>query len=133
MKKILSLMIVAGAVLAGCSDSFLDSDNLTKKDNTVFPKNTTDAEQLLTSVYTPLLGDIEYPFCTAFMQAELMSDERLGAGGTDDREAQAVAAFMKVQENQYAGNSSTRAYTVQTSSLRPSLISSGTARLRRTE
>ncbi len=102
MKKILSLMIVAGAVLAGCSDSFLDSDNLTKKDNTVFPKNTTDAEQLLTSVYTPLLGDIEYPFCTAFMQAELMSDERLGAGGTDDREAQAVAAFMKVQENQYA-------------------------------
>lgn len=101
MKKFI-FTILSAAMLTGCSESFLDTENLTKKDNTVFPANTNDAEQLLTSVYTPLLGDIEYPFCNAFMQAELMSDERLGAGGTDDREAQAVAAFMKVQENQYA-------------------------------
>lgn len=101
MKKILTLLL-STAMLSACSDSFLDTENLTKKDNTVFPSTTVDAEQLLTSVYTPLLGDIEYPFCTAFMQAELMSDERLGAGGTDDREAQSVAAFMKVNDNQYA-------------------------------
>ena len=52
MKKIWIFSIVA-LFFAGC-EGFLDSENLTKKDNSNFPKNSGDAETALTGVYALL-------------------------------------------------------------------------------
>lgn len=101
MKKIL-LSIVSVCLMAGCSESFLDTDNLIKKDSSNFPVSTEDAEQILTGLYRPAMGNSDVPYANSFFVAEMMSDERFGGGGSDDRDAQAVAAFMKTNENMYS-------------------------------
>ena len=83
MKKIL-LCITSVCLMTSCSESFLDTDNLTKKDSSIFPKSTADANQVLTAMYRPIMGDANSPQSSSFFIAELMSDDRFGAGGTDD-------------------------------------------------
>ncbi len=100
MKKIF-IYIAAVCLLASCSD-FLDTENLTKKDSSMFPTKTTDAEEVLTSVYRPILGDANLERSSSFLVSELMSDDRFGAGGTDDHAVQAIASFKKIDENMYA-------------------------------
>jgi len=99
MKKILSLILLA-CFAVSCSD-FLDTENLTKKDSQSFPKKPSDAEQVLTSVYHELLVR-DQPLQSIFMVSEVMSDDRFGAGGSDDRMMQACARYMKNSENMYA-------------------------------
>ncbi len=101
MKKIL-LYTAALMALTGCSDSFLDTENLTQKDSSNFPVTNADAEQISTAMYRPMIADPNNPYSSSFLVAELMSDERFGAGGTDDKEGQSVAAFKKLSENQYS-------------------------------
>ncbi|WP_091819713.1 RagB/SusD family nutrient uptake outer membrane protein [Prevotella sp. kh1p2] len=101
MKKIFCL-IACFCIFASCSDSFLDTENLTKKDSGVFPKKTEDAEQILTAMYRPAMGDPNSPQSSTLLIAELMSDDRFGGGGTDDHDIQAIAAFKKTSENMYA-------------------------------
>lgn len=101
MKKIL-LCIASVCLMASCSESFLDTDNLTKKDSSVFPSSTEDANQVLTAMYRPVMGDANAPQSSSFLVAELMSDDRFGAGGTDDHDMHAIASFKKNSENMYA-------------------------------
>lgn len=101
MKKIL-LCIASVCLMTSCSESFLDTDNLTKKDSSIFPKSTADANQVLTAMYRPIMGDANSPQSSSFFIAELMSDDRFGAGGTDDHDVQAIASFKKTSENMYA-------------------------------
>ncbi len=101
MKKIL-LCIASVCLMTSCSESFLDTDNLTKKDSSIFPKSTADANQVLTAMYRPIMGDANSPQSSSFFIAELMSDDRFGGGGTDDRDVQAIASFKKTSENMYA-------------------------------
>ncbi|HEY9543984.1 RagB/SusD family nutrient uptake outer membrane protein [Prevotella sp.] len=101
MKKIF-LLISMIAVLGSCSDSFLDTQNLTKKDSGIFPVSTSDAEEVLTAMYRPIMGNANMPQSSSFLTAELMSDDRLAGGGTDDHDMQAIASFTKTSENMYA-------------------------------
>ena len=79
MKKILYFII--GAMLLTSCEDFLDSSNKTKKDSSNFPQTEADVSQLLTGVYS-ILGRPE-PLGSLFFVSELMSDDRLGGGGTD--------------------------------------------------
>ena len=90
IKKILC-GVAAAMMLAGCSESFLDTDNLTDKDSSNFPANVSDANEILTGIYRPSMGDSDNPQNNPLFVSELMSDERLGAAGKDDAMAQSIA------------------------------------------
>lgn len=102
IKKILC-GVAAAMMLAGCSESFLDTDNLTDKDSSNFPANVSDANEILTGIYRPSMGDSDTPQNNPLFVSELMSDERLGAAGKDDAMAQSIANYMKVNDNMYSG------------------------------
>ena len=89
MKKILYFII--GAMLLTSCEDFLDSSNKTKKDSSNFPQTEADVSQLLTGVYS-ILGRPE-PLGSLFFVSELMSDDRLGGGGTDDKSCKAIDQF----------------------------------------
>ena len=99
MKKIILSLAIIG--LFGCGESFLDTENLTKKDNSNFPLTPLDASQSLTGIYSAMAA-IDKANCL-FMAAEVMSDDRFGGGGTDDRFIQAVSSFKKVSEDMFSG------------------------------
>ena len=86
----------------GC-EGFLDTENLTKKDNSNFPKTSGDAETALTGIYALLRemtpGEDGQGF---FLTAELLSDDRFGGGGPDDRRMHAVDRLKKVDENMFS-------------------------------
>lgn len=102
MKKIWIFTAIIALLFSGCED-FLDTENLTKKDNSNFPKNAADAETALTGVYALLRemtpGEDGQSF---FMTAELLSDDRFGGGGPDDRRMHAVDRLKKVDDNMFA-------------------------------
>ncbi|MBD5315821.1 MAG: RagB/SusD family nutrient uptake outer membrane protein [Bacteroides sp.] len=102
LNKIISSLAIA-ALLTGCSESFLDTDNLTSKDSSNFPANITDAEEIVTGIYRPVMGDADNPANNVMFVAELMSDERFGGGGKDDGAVQSVAYYKKMSDNQYSG------------------------------
>lgn len=102
MKKIFC-GLTAALMLTGCSESFLDTDNLTSKDSSNFPANVNDAEEILAGLYRPVMGDCDAPQNNVMFIAELMSDERLGGAGKDDAIAQSVANYKKTNDNMYSG------------------------------
>lgn len=95
--------ITAAFMLTGCAESFLDTDNLTGKDESIFPKSVSDMEEIIVSIYRPVMGDSDAPQNNPLFVAELMSDERLGAAGKDDALAQSIANYKKTNDNMYAG------------------------------
>lgn len=95
--------LTAAAMLCGCAESFLDTDNLTSKDSSNFPRTVSDANEILTGMYRPLMGDCDAPQNNPLFVAELMSDERLGAAGKDDALAQSIANYGKTNDNLYSG------------------------------
>lgn len=101
MKKIWIYLSMA-LMLSGC-ENFLDTENLTKKDNSNFPQTEADANAALTGVYAILRemtpGEDGQSF---FMTAELLSDDRLGGGGPDDKRSHAVDRLKKVDEDMFA-------------------------------
>ncbi|MCC8172275.1 MAG: RagB/SusD family nutrient uptake outer membrane protein [Parabacteroides sp.] len=101
MKKIWFYAIMA-LLFTGCED-FLDTENLTKKDNSNFPESAADAETALTGIYALLRemtpGEDGQSF---FLTAELLSDDRFGGGGPDDRRMHAVDRLKKVDDNMFA-------------------------------
>lgn len=106
MKKLLFISyIFIAIVLTGCED-FLESSNKTKKDSSNFPRTENDASQLLTGVYS-IVGRSE-PLGSLFMVSELMSDDRLGGGGTDDKSCKAIDQFKKSSDDMF--NNPWRAY-----------------------
>lgn len=92
MKRLL-YFAVALLVLSGCED-FLDTENLTKKDNTNFPANAADVEMQVVSIYNTLNKAIADPQCSYFYAAELAADDRFGGGGDNDKLMQAWDKIM---------------------------------------
>jgi hypothetical protein len=98
MKKIL-FFISAVVLLSSCED-FLDSTSYTTKDSNSFPKTEEDANQMLTGVYSSLNIAVANPQHTYFMLAELVSDDRLGGGGDNDKALQALNSLMYAETSQ---------------------------------
>lgn len=97
MKKILSALLLCSA-LCGCED-FLDSENLTKKDTSNYPETTSDADQLLTGVYS-IIGRVE-PLCSPYFVSELMSDDCFGGGDQNDLSCKAIDQFKKSSNDMF--------------------------------
>jgi len=104
MKRIF-ILLLTGAVLAGCSESFLDTVPLTQKTNNDFYQTEDDMDQALTAAYVTMVsvptGSIlnAYPFAIS----ELMSDERFGGGGDNDLTPRAIADFKIDGQDMYLG------------------------------
>ncbi|MFT3751703.1 MAG: RagB/SusD family nutrient uptake outer membrane protein [Paludibacter sp.] len=99
MKKIIYLIFTV-FLLTSCED-FLDTINKTKTDASNYPTQPKDASELLTGVYS-ILGRPE-PLSSSFMTSELMSDDRFGGGGPDDRSCKAIDQFKKSSEDMFNG------------------------------
>lgn len=102
----LNNIIIAGLVavltLGSCND-FLTTEDLTKKDNSNFPKTEEDARQALTGCYAMLRNmtdDDEQQ--NIFIVSEILSDDRFGGGGPDDRYAQALDRLLKSSDNMFS-------------------------------
>ncbi len=97
MKKI--LYFILGIILLTSCEDFLNSSNKTKKDSSNYPQTEADVSQLLTGVYS-ILGRPE-PLGSLFFVSELMSDDRLGGGGPDDKSCKAMDQFKKSSEDMF--------------------------------
>lgn len=97
MKKILYLLFIA-SLLVSCED-FLDTTTKIKRDTSNYPRTAKDANELLTGAYS-ILGRPE-PLGTSFMTSELMSDDRFGGGGPDDKSCKAIDQFKKSSDDMF--------------------------------
>ena len=104
MKKIYKLFLLPVIALASgsCADSFLDTDNLTGKDNTNFPLTYAEAQEVLTSCYEPLMGQWDEPAGNTDFVATVMSDDCFPGGGSDDRIFHAIGSYKRLDVNMYA-------------------------------
>lgn len=105
MKYMVKITLIASVILllASCGEGFLDTENVMEKSTENFPLNAQDAQDALTGVYSGLaLTTSGIDKQSLFMTSELMSDERLGGGGTDDRYAQAVDRFLVINNDMFA-------------------------------
>lgn len=100
INKILSTLFIA-CIITSCSESFLDSENLTGKDSQSFPATPADASQVLTAAYRSILSG-SVPETSLIFLSELMSDDRLASGGTDDSKYQAIARYKINGANIYS-------------------------------
>lgn len=89
---------VFALAISSCSDSFLDTELLTKKTDVNFYQTPTDANQALTAVYAVL--PLVPPSQNILLTSEIMSDDRFGGGGQNDHMG-AVDQFKKTDDNQY--------------------------------
>ncbi len=102
MKKIFLYAFSLCLLVTSC-DSFLDTENLTKKDSSNFPKTEADIQSALTSIYDELRHATDDEEGQQFyISAELLSDDRFGGGGPDDRSAAALDQLLKSDENMFA-------------------------------
>ncbi len=96
MKKIF-LGILITTVLAGCSESFLETAPLTQKTNTDFYQTPSDMDQALTAAYVTLVdmpeGDASILGAYPLVYSNLMSDDCFGGGGDNDRFPRAICDF----------------------------------------
>jgi hypothetical protein len=99
MKKII-YFIAAALVCLSCED-YLDTENLTKKDTTNFPISAEDADQMVTGIYSTLSMAVSNPQTSYFYAAELVSDERFGGGGENDKLMQAIDKLMNSEPDMF--------------------------------
>src|SRR5690554_6637205 len=99
MKRIIYITALS-LVLSGC-ESFLDTENYTKKNTGNFPMTVADAEQMITGIYSTLSAAISNPQNTHFYMAELASDDRFGGGGENDRDMHGLHHLMNTQPNRF--------------------------------
>ena len=100
MKSFKYIVLIAGLVLLTGCENFLDTDNLTKKDTSNFPSSQTDAEQMITGIYSVLNSDLTNPEQDPFFVFELVGDDRLGGGSTSNKGSQSLDRLM----NSYTSN-----------------------------
>jgi starch-binding outer membrane protein, SusD/RagB family len=99
MKKIAYVYIVAASLLLMSCEDFLDTKNYTKKDTSNYPETVTDAEQVLTGIYSNLNYSSAAPHTSYFYAAELASDDRFGGGGENDKLMQSLDLLMNNGKN----------------------------------
>lgn len=97
MKRIFQFSIIL-LLLAGCSESFLDSQNLTKKSSENFPGTPAEAQQALNGVYS-IQNTVGTGWNNILLYSEYMSDDRFGGGGMHDPNPQAANYFMVANTN----------------------------------
>lgn len=110
MKKLLYIISVSFLLLTAC-ETFLDSENLTKKDTSNFPSTQTDAVQMITGIYSTLNNAVYTPDDNPFYTYEMAGDDRLGGGSTSNRNAQSadrllnckVSTFESIWTIRYSG------------------------------
>ena len=96
MKKNIFYLIAASLCvmfLAGCDD-FLDTQSLTKKDTSNFPRNETDATQMVNGIYVMMNNNLADPEEDPFFIFDIASDDRLGGGSQSNIGAQGVDRLM---------------------------------------
>lgn len=99
MKKIY-LFLATWLLVAGCSQTFLDTQDLTKKNSDNYPATPKEANEALTGVYNiiPSMGGIN----NILLISNIMSDDCLGGGGQNDRDPQAMEYFRVKIPNEYS-------------------------------
>lgn len=108
MKNIFYIGLAAISLLFMSCEDFLDTKNLTKKDTSNYPETVTDAEQMITGVYSNLNYAAAEPHNSFFYAAELASDDRLGGGGENDKLMQSLDMLMNYQSSMLEGFWKTR-------------------------
>ena len=93
-KNILYLIAAACLLILGGCDDFLDTANLTKKDNANFPVNETDAIQMVNGIYVMMNNNLADPEEDPFFVFDIASDDRLGGGSQSNIGAQGVDRLM---------------------------------------
>ena len=78
---------------AGC-DNFLDTESLTMKNTENFPRTETDAQQMVTGIYTVMNNNITDPESEPFFIFEIAGDDRLGGGSASNIGAQSLDRLM---------------------------------------
>ncbi len=99
MKNILFILVFAVSLLLMSCEDFLDTTNYTKKDTSNYPETVTDAEQMITGIYSNLNYASASPQTSYFYAAELASDDRFGGGGENDKLMQALDLLMNNGSN----------------------------------
>jgi starch-binding outer membrane protein, SusD/RagB family len=99
MKKFKYLIAAAASVamLFTSCDDFLDTENLTQKDTSNYPKTVTDAQQVIAGIYNNLNVVNANPHQSFLYVSELASDDRLGGGGENDKLMQAEDLLMNYE------------------------------------
>lgn len=99
MKKIL-IFLAALLLVVGCSESFLDTQDLTRKTTANYPATPNEANEALTGVYNIMYstGGIN----NIILISNIMSDDCFGSGGQNDRDPQAMEYFRVKIPNEYA-------------------------------
>jgi len=101
MKKLLYTVYGATMILImGCSDSFLDTENLYEKSLENFYKSPQDLNEAMAGVYNALYTAGVHS--DEGIAANLLSDMMLGGGGPDDRSAKNVDSFQDPEEDTYS-------------------------------
>lgn len=85
-------------MLMGC-ESFLDTDNLTKKDTSNFPETEADIDMLIAATYQTIVQIA--PLNNPFFMSDLASDDRFGGAGQSDRDNRAIGRLKRNGEEQY--------------------------------
>lgn len=99
MKNIFYIL-AAACVFSSCED-FLDTESHTKKNTSNYPKSLTDAEQVITGIYSTLSKAAANPQDTHFYMAELASDDRFGGGGENDKDMQGLDHLMNTKSSRF--------------------------------
>ena len=103
MKKISYISLISIALLAmSCAEDFLDTKNLYQKSDESYYKTPADIEEALTGAYAavPLDAGNNNPIIVS----ELMSDDRLGGGGSNDDGFHGTDAFTLPPDADYYMN-----------------------------
>lgn len=100
MKKLTYYISIAAMVLSmGCSEDFLDTDNLYEKSIDNFYRTPQDIDEAMSGVYNALyVGGVH---SMEHLTANLLSDMMLGGGGPDDKSAKNVDSFQDPEEDTY--------------------------------
>ncbi|MBB3188531.1 RagB/SusD family nutrient uptake outer membrane protein [Microbacter margulisiae] len=101
MRKIeIYIITILVLVLSGCSQSFLNTQDLTQKTDATFYLTPDDAAQALTGIYSSLPNAMSPNLgIDIFIASEQMSDECYGGGGQIDHEG-AIDQFQETDINE---------------------------------
>lgn len=94
MRNLSYIFVIAASLLLMSCEDFLDTTNYTKKDTSNYPETVTDAEQMLTGIYSNLSYSSASPHTSYYYAAELASDDRFGGGGENDKLMQSLDLLM---------------------------------------
>ncbi len=94
MKNLLYICVAACSLFLMSCEDFLDTKNLTKKDTSNYPQTVTDAQQMITGIYSNLNYAVASPASSSYFVSELAADDRFGGGGENDKMVQALDMML---------------------------------------